>query len=296
VFFMYLPILGSVAVIAYHWNSTLGALFAGLTLALPMMSWPIIAGRLAGAWVYFHPLLSTPDLSLPEDKPIVAPVSLSQNSVQRPSDPPTVALFTIEDSKPHPVVPTVPLQEQPIENLDEPIAEITVLAESQIIEAAKKLVSLKKRYPEEPRILGLEVQLLIRLGHKSKAMSLAMPAIHALMKSPYSREIAPLFALLGKERHTLPWDATMLDLFVKVFLDVKDFREAGWCGHTAELQMGNVVRAGKRLVQIADAATAARDFESSVALLKYYIKHHPNGPFVEYAQKAVEFNQKQQGN
>ena len=299
-FFLYLPLLGAAAVIAFHVSRTLGTLLAGLTLALPIMSWPIIGGRLAGTWVYFHPLQSEPDLSIPQDEEIVFPASLLRPTTSIAVESPTVELFTIPGPQPATQLPPVPevnsLQaEQGFENLDGPLAEITVEAETQILEAAKKLVALKKKYPEEPRILGLEVQLLIRLGHKSKAMSLAMPAVLALMKSPYNREIAPLFVLLGKERHTLPWDATMLDMFVKVFLEVKDFKEAGWCGHTCELQLGNVARAGKRLVQIADAATAARDYESSVALLKYYIKHHPDGPFVEYAQKSVEFNLKQQG-
>jgi hypothetical protein len=276
VFLLYLPWVGGIALLAFQASRTLGGIIASLAILFPLMSWPIIAGRLAGTWAFFHPLpvedeLFTAKADLQEAKP----------SMLRPT-------LIVPTLSPAPPVP-------PQEDLGTLLLPVYSDLDTNPTQAFGVLLGLKKRFPDDARVLGLELRLLLKFGHRPKAMSLAMVAVQALVKSPYGAEIVPIFQALGKDRHTLPWDSTMLDLLAKVFMDAKDFKEAGWCAHTSELQMGNSARAGKRLVQIADAASAGKYFESSVGLLKYYMKNHPDGPFVEYARKAAEFNQKQIG-
>lgn len=280
-FFLYLPIIGALSVLAFHISPTLGKIFASLAIATPAMAWPIIAGRLAGTWVYFHPISEDADISLPTDEEeVIMPPILKATSSQ-------VTLA--------PEPPTSPVE--PVDAfevfLDTPLDEIRAILPVEPLEAMKQLLQLKHTHPNEPRILGLEVQILIALNQRSKASNLAINAVVALLKSPYSKEAVAVYNSLGKDRHSLPWENETLDQMSRLFLEAKDFKEAGWCAHTCELQQGHSVRAGKRIVQVADAAAAAKDFSSAVGLLKYYVKHHPDGPFVDYARKAIEFNQKQ---
>jgi len=310
VFILFLPFIGGASVIAYQLSPTLGSILGGFAILLPVMSWPIIAGRLAGTFVYFHPLTADADLQLTDpDEVHMPPVIQKGTQSISLSSSPAESLFDAPDMELAPFgEPAASAPEQPTEaqiaaqqraeraaaaELDDRIAAARILLESESIPAARAIVAIKKEHPDDPRVLGLEVLALAKIGHRPKALALAIPAVQALVQSPYSSEIPTLYHMLGKDRHTLPWDSTLLNLLVKVFLDAKDFKESGWCSHTCELQMGHVERAGKRLVQVADAATAARDFEAAVALYKYYLKNHPDGPFADYAKKAVEFNQKQ---
>jgi len=288
-FFIYLPLLGSAAVVAFHLSPTLGKLLASLSIAMPVMSWPIIAGRLAGTWVHFHPLTAEADISPIVTDEVVMPPVFGRATAGYTALPATGAVPVVTSPEPEQI--TLPLVEEDLAH--ETLVEIEAKIVTDGMGAAKQLIALKKNYPNDARILGLEVRILIQLGHKSKALSLAIPAVQALALTPHSQAIVPVFVALGKDRHTLPWESTILDLLVKVFVDAKEFKEAGWCAHTCELQIGNVVNAGKRLVQVADTASEVRDFESAVALYKYYQKHHPDGPFAEYAKKAIDFNQKQ---
>lgn len=278
-FFLYLPFIGAFSVLAFQISPTLGKLLAGLAIAAPVMSWPIIAGRLAGTWVHFHPLSEDADITVPPDE---------EEIVMPPIIRPTAATPVLPAEQANPVEPATELF------LDTPIAEIQDLLNADPLEAMKHLLTLKHTHPSDPRLLGLEVQLLLLLNQRPKALSLAIPAVLALLGSTHAKEIPAVYNALGKDRHTLPWEPGALDQLSRVFLEAKDFKEAGWCAHTCELQQGHSVRAGKRIVQVADAASAAKDFTSAVGLLKYYVKHHPDGPFVEYAKKAIQFNQKQE--
>ena len=285
-FFLYLPLIGALAVLGFQFSPTLGKMLAGLAIATPCMAWPIIAGRLAGTWAHFHPLSEDADITLPDDEDEI---------VMPPVIKPTTGFASIPiESQTISATPATSSSQVEEMFLDGPIDEIRALIATDPLEAMKRLLSLKHMHPTEARLLGLEVQILLALNQHSKAFGLAISAVVALLKSPYSKSIPELYNLLGKERHSLPWEPETLDGLSRVFLEAKDFKEAGWCAHTGELQQGHSVRAGKRLVQIADAAAAAKDFTSAVGLLKYYIKHHPDGPFVDYAKKAVQFNQKQE--
>ena len=304
VFFLYLPVLGLASVLAYKASPTLGKIIGGVAIAFPFMSWPIIAGRLAGTWVHFHPIDPDIDLSVEDPDQIHAPPVIKATTAI-----PVVANVIASEPgaasaapAPHPAdpapVPTSPTSaiaalSSDVDLAAEAIGKLRTLADTDPAGALKKLQAAKKKLADEPRILGLEVELILANGNKSKALSLAVPAVQALLKSPHHADIPPVFTALGKERHDLPWDSAQLDALVKVFTDVKDFKEAGWCAHTAELQTGNVGRAGKRLIQIADLATAAKDYESAKGLFKYYRKHHPDGPFASYVEKALEFIAKQ---
>jgi len=63
---LYLPLLGLLSLIAGLVSPTLSQYLAYFPIILPLLSWPIIAGRLAGVWVHFHPVPPEADLILPD--------------------------------------------------------------------------------------------------------------------------------------------------------------------------------------------------------------------------------------
>ncbi len=63
---LYLPLLGLLSLIAGLVSPTLSQYLAYFPILLPLLSWPIIAGRLAGVWVYYHPVPPEADLILPD--------------------------------------------------------------------------------------------------------------------------------------------------------------------------------------------------------------------------------------
>jgi len=63
---LYLPLLGLLSLIAGLVSPTLSQYLAYFPILLPLLSWPIIAGRLAGVWVHYHPVPPEADLILPD--------------------------------------------------------------------------------------------------------------------------------------------------------------------------------------------------------------------------------------
>ncbi|HSQ42972.1 MAG TPA: hypothetical protein VLM37_11895 [Fibrobacteraceae bacterium] len=159
------------------------------------------------------------------------------------------------------------------------------------LDALRALLVLKKKAPQDFHLQILEIRLLMRLGYEKHALDLACSKIQSLVGGPEAPKISELFRALGKNRHFLPWSSPVLEQLAKLFLSIKDYREAGWCIHQAELQLGNGDRAEKRLIQIADQAMAAQDISGATGLFKYYLANHSKGPFGDYAHKAIRFLQ-----
>lgn len=273
--FLYLPILGGGAILTFQISPTLGKLIAMTALTMPIISWPVLAGRLAGNYVRQHPM---PREHLPE-------LINNHEIVPPPVIRPTQAMFTLSAAN-HEGIPSP----QPPIQVEEEVQRLEALFLQAPAQAILQLEKLRRAYAEEPQLLVLETDLRLKQGDLEQAFTLAPATLDWYQEQHLTTPAVELFLKFGKQRHMLNLSPAALDLLARGFMEQKNFKEAGWCAHTAEIQRSDPERAEKRLIQIADSASAAKDFVSASGLFKYYLAKHPNGPFQDYASKALDFN------
>ena len=219
--FLYLPFVGIAAFLGYNASPTLGKLIAVTGITLPFFAWPIIIGRLAGSFARNHPL----DLGEAKKVSNNAKTPIRQEAEQRP----TIGMPTIK-----------PEQEQSL-NLTPKIREILKNSKINPKNALEQITNLKAQHPEDASVLVAEIKILMLLGKLYRSKELAPIAFEALEKAKAGNFATQLFLLFEKERHSINLSPTTLSFIGNNFLKQKDFREAGWCLHTASALDGKIM-------------------------------------------------------
>lgn len=269
-FLLFLPLHTFFALLSGHWYLWMARAFMVLALGLPLVASLVVLGRLSGLFAQLVMPIQEKAENLPQE-------IFKEELVTTPSE---VSAHFLEDP-----ISRKDLEWQSTLNL------LKNELERNPAGAAQAAASLIQIHEGNADLLYILVQSHLRSGNKQAALDLAPVAANSLMQENRREEAADLFVSLGKERHNLPWPPQVLRPLSRVFQHRGKFRESGWCAHQANLdgQDGVVDRA---IIDIAEAAGLAHKGHEAIALYEFYLKAHPEGPFQEFAKKAIEFQKR----
>lgn len=269
-FFYSLPFVSIFAILGYSASPTLSKLIVLLGLSFPFLAWPVIIGRLAGTFVRRNPL----DIYMHNN---LENPGREADYLESAAERPTIGMPVIK-----PEVAQTP-------NLTPQIKDALKTSKSNPKAALEVVLRLKSEHPNDASVLVAEIKILLLLNQMHKAKDLAPAAFEALKEISADNYATQLFFLFDKERHSINLSPSILDFLGRAFIKQNEYREAGWCLHTSLVLNGKIAEAGKKLIEVADAANQAKDQESAMGLFKYYIKSHPGGPLADYASDSLQY-------
>jgi tetratricopeptide (TPR) repeat protein len=138
-----------------------------------------------------------------------------------------------------------------------------------------------------------QMLLAMRLSDMDSARSAAAHAIDSAAQRGFADISMQLYEKMAGDRSKLKLSAYSLEILGNMYQQRKQLMDAAWCLHAAANVAGDVIKAQKRLFQIAEIAEKAGKQKEALALYKILIKQYPNSTLLEFAQQGVARSKKQ---
>jgi hypothetical protein len=159
-------------------------------------------------------------------------------------------------------------------------------------QALRDAERLLEEYPDEPLMLTEMVRLYRMNKADKKTIEFGVKAIKLAAEQRNAKLALQIFYSFKKERHNLNLEKNTLDHMVRFFLEKEDFKEAAWCAYYSGVVANDLEHAQKRLMEVGDHAAQAQHPQCAQSVYKFYLKHHAQGSFADYATKAIQFQER----
>jgi hypothetical protein len=248
--------------IGFKGSSRTGMYVAVFLYVWIMSTIPVLNGRLAGTFVFDDFI----QLDFVEDEPLVA----------------VEAATTLQ-----PVVPPRPPEAKP--DMAEIEERMAVIDDPHLTTALEKAKELEMSLIAPLRGQIEQVILAHRLGNMDLTRSVAALAINAAAQRGFADISLKLFEkMAAADRRTLQLSAYSLEILGSVYQQKKQLLDAAWCLHASAIAAGDVIKAQKRLFQIAELAEKSGNNKDASTLYEILMKQYPNSTLMEFAQQGAE--------
>lgn len=179
------------------------------------------------------------------------------------------------------------------QNIKEMIRAVHLLGESDPKQAFADAEKLIGDFPDNLLLLAELVHLSRKISDKTKTTEYGIRAINQALIEDNGELTRRLYLSFGEDRYNIPLEAKTLDHIVKFFMPHEEFLDASWAAYRSAVLDDDTERAQKRVMEIADLAAQQGHPQCAMKIYRFYLAQHPDGILSEYAQKAIEFQERQ---
>jgi hypothetical protein len=129
--------------------------------------------------------------------------------------------------------------------------------------------------------------LSMRCGDTDSARKVAARAIDSTAQRGFVDISKKLFEKMGQDRRKLKLAAYSLEILGNMYQQKKHLLDAAWCLHAAALASGDIIKAQKRLFQIAETAEKNGNPKEALILYEILLKQYPKSTLLEYALQGA---------
>ncbi|HHL40597.1 MAG TPA: hypothetical protein ENJ37_08825 [Deltaproteobacteria bacterium] len=243
---MMLPPVAALAAAGFYINVRVGVVAAAVGHLLAAASLPVLAGRLAGAFV----------------------ASDSAEAVDESADAEAAVREELETE----------------ERARSAAREALMRAETDLTGAIEELEEAVVEYDEHPRVMAELAGLYMRAGKQRDALLTGAKAVSALLKAADAQAAARTFLLLGKLRQKVRLDASEYERLAQALTAAGRFDDAVWCLQGFAAMGGEALKVQKGTIAAADAARRSGEVRKALQIYGFLIKKYPDSPFAEYCR------------
>jgi len=189
------------------------------------------------------------------------------------------------------VVPTVAEEETPVTLERRPDVRqieqrLSALSEQEVTAA---LAAASEKGHQAPLLASLEKSLLcLRMGDRKAALEAASTGANLAAQRGFADIGVYLFSKLGEDRMRLSLEPQTLELMGKVLEQRLMYMDAAWCFHTAAVRDGDLLKAQKRLFQIAEVALKEGKLKEAQALFELLLRKYPESTLRDFARQGLD--------